>query len=104
METTNASPTRTYPAKTYWKTGGILMLLLAVTWTVGYADLGWFNLVAALAIAIAKALLVALFFMHVKGSSGVLRIAAAAGLIWLLILFVLTLGDYFTRGLVPLNH
>jgi len=50
-----------------------------------------------LAISISKALLVALFFMHMKGSSRLLHFAATAGVIWLLILFSLTLGDYFTR-------
>lgn len=80
------------------------MFLLALTWTVGYVDLGAFNLVFALAISIGKALLVALFFMHLKGSSPLLRLAATAGLIWLLILLSLTLSDYFTRGWVPLNH
>jgi cytochrome c oxidase subunit 4 len=73
------------------------MALLAVTWTIGYVNLGLFNLVIALAISISKALLVALFFMHIKGSSRVLHLAAAAGVIWLLILFSLTLTDYFTR-------
>lgn len=80
------------------------MFLLALTWTVGYVDLGAFNLVFALAISIGKALLVAFFFMHLKGSSPLLRLAATAGLIWLLILLSLTLSDYFTRGWVPLNH
>jgi cytochrome c oxidase subunit IV len=80
------------------------MALLALTWGIGYVDLGLFNLIVALAIAIAKALLVALFFMHIKGSSRLLHLAATVGVIWLLILLVLTLGDYLTRGWVPLNH
>jgi len=49
-------------------------------------------------------ILVALFFMHIKGSSGLLRLAATVGIIWLLIMLSLTLSDYFTRGWVPLNH
>jgi cytochrome c oxidase subunit 4 len=80
------------------------MVLLALTWSIGYVDLGLFNLIVALAIAIAKALLVALFFMHIKGSSRLLHLAATVGVIWLLFLLVLTLGDYLTRGWVPLNH
>ena len=96
--------TTTYPAKTYWTICGALMLLLALTWSVGYLHLGVFNLVFALGIAIAKAILVALFFMHLKGSSRLLRLAAATGIIWLLILLSLSLSDYFTRGWVPLNH
>lgn len=96
--------TTTHPAKVYWRNCAALMFLLVVTWSVGYVDLGLFNLVVALAIGIAKALLVALFFMHIKGSSRLLHLAATAGVIWLLILLSLTLGDYFTRGSVPLNH
>lgn len=80
------------------------MLLLAATWSIGYLNLGFFNLVVALAIAITKALLVALFFMHIKGSSRLLHLAATVGVIWLLIMLSLTLSDYLTRGWVPLNH
>ena len=80
------------------------MALLALTWSIGYVDLGLFNLIVALAIAITKALLVALFFMHIKGSSRLLHLAAMAGVIWLLFLLVFTLADYLTRGWVPLNH
>ena len=96
--------TITHPAKTYWRNCTALMLLLALTWTIGYINLGMFNVIIALAIAIIKALLVALFFMHIKGSSRLLHLAMAVGVIWLLIMLSLTLTDYFTRGWVPLNH
>jgi cytochrome c oxidase subunit 4 len=96
--------TTTYPAKVYWKNCGALMLLLAATWSIGYINLGLFNVIVALAIAITKTLLVALFFMHIKGSSRLLRLAATVGVIWLLIMLALTLSDYCTRGWVPLNH
>ena len=52
----------------------------------------------------AKAIVIALFFMHIKGSSRLLRLAAVAGVIWLLFLISLTLGDYISRGWIPLNH
>ena len=90
--------TATHPTKIYWRNCAVLMLLLALTWCIGYINLGMFNVIIALAIAITKALLVALFFMHIKGSSRLLHLAAAAGVIWLLILFSLTLTDYFTRN------
>jgi cytochrome c oxidase subunit 4 len=96
--------TTTHPAKLYWRNCAVLMLLLALTWSIGYVDLGMFNVVIALAIAIIKVLLVALFFMHIKGSSPLLRLAATVGVIWLLIMLSLTLTDYFTRGWVPINH
>jgi cytochrome c oxidase subunit 4 len=92
------------PSKIYVRTCIALLALLALTWTIAYVDLGPFNLIVALAVAIAKAILIALFFMHIKGSSRLLHLAAVAGLIWLLFLIALTLGDYATRGWVPLNH
>jgi cytochrome c oxidase subunit IV len=96
--------TVTHPAKIYWRNCAALMLLLALTWTIGYINLGMFNVIIALAIAIIKALLVALFFMHIKGSSRLLHLAMTVGVIWLFIMLSLTLTDYFTRGWVPLNH
>jgi cytochrome c oxidase subunit 4 len=90
--------TTTHPAKLYWKNCAALMLLLALTWSIGYVDLGMFNVIIALAIALIKALLVVLFFMHIKGSSRLLHLAAGTGLLWLLILLSLTLSDYLTRG------
>ena len=74
------------------------MVLLGLTWSIGYIDLGPFNLIVALAIAIIKALLVALFFMHIKGGNRLLHLAAAAGLLWLFILLALTFSDYATRN------
>ena len=90
--------------KVYVRTCVALLALLALTWAIAYVDLGPFNLIVALAVAIAKALIIALFFMHIKGSSRLLHLAAVAGVIWLLIMISLTLGDYMTRGWVPLNH
>jgi cytochrome c oxidase subunit IV len=90
--------TTTHPAKLYWKNCAALMILLAVTWSTGYINLGMFNVIVALAIALIKALLVVLFFMHIKGSSRLLHLAAGTGLLWLLIMLSLTLSDYLTRG------
>jgi cytochrome c oxidase subunit 4 len=91
-------------SKVYVWTCIALLALLALSWAIAYVDLGLFNLIVALAVAIAKAIIIALFFMHIKGSSRVLHLAAVAGVIWLLFLISLTLGDYITRGWVPLNH
>jgi len=82
----------------------LMLALLALSWAIAYVDLGPFNLIVALAVAIAKAIVIALFFMHIKGSSRLLHFAAVAGIIWLLFLISLTLGDYISRGWVPLNH
>jgi cytochrome c oxidase subunit 4 len=83
---------------TYLRTCAVLLALLALTWGIAYTDLGAFNLIVALGIAVAKAFIVALFFMHMKASSRLLHLAAVSGLIWLLILIALTLSDYATRG------
>ena len=75
-----------------------LLVLLFVTWGVAQFDLGKFNVVAAMTIAIAKLLLVILFFMHVRYSPRLTWIFVAAGFFWLAIMISLTLGDYLTRA------
>jgi cytochrome c oxidase subunit IV len=81
-----------------------LLALLVLTWSIAYVNLGPFNLILALGVSITKAIVIALFFMHIKGSSRILHLAAVAGVMWLLILISLTLSDYSTRGWVPLSH
>lgn len=79
-----------------------LMILTVLTVAAAYQDLGVLNDVVALAIAMAKALLVVLFFMHVKYSTRMTALTAIAGLLWLGILIAMTLNDYLTRGaLIP---
>jgi cytochrome c oxidase subunit 4 len=70
----------------------------ALTTWIAFLDLGWFNTPAALLIAWTKAMLVVLYFMHVKHSSRLTKLAAGAGVFWLLILLGLTMGDIVTRG------
>lgn len=89
------------PVKTYIAVFVALILLTALTTGVAYIDLGPFNTVAALLIAVTKMLLVVLFFMHIKYSSGMTRIVIIAGVFWLAILMVLTLADELTRGWTP---
>ena len=74
-----------------------LMLLTGLTAGMAHVELGPFNVVVALLIATTKATLVVLFFMHLRWSDPVSRVAAAAGVVWLMIMFVLTCGDFFTR-------
>jgi len=85
-------------AKVYLKTWGALLVLLLLTTGAAYLHLGRFNLFFALVIAITKAVLIVLFFMHIKWSSRILHLAAFAGILWLGIMLALTLGDYMTRG------
>ncbi len=74
-----------------------LLLLLALTVGSAYVPLGIFNSILNLTIAAIKVLLVLLFFMKLRASSPLLRLAAMAGLFWLAFMFVLTAGDYLTR-------
>jgi len=62
--------------------------------------LGAFSVVVALAIAVCKMLLVALFFMHVRHSTQLTKLVVIGGLLWLGILLTFTLADVWTRGLI----
>lgn len=84
--------------KTYAFIFVTLLLLTATTFLVSGIDLGGLNAVAALVIAMVKALLVALFFMHLRYSRPLMMVVVAAGLLWLGIMITLTLGDFLTRG------
>lgn len=79
---------------------GALIVLTAVTTGVAFFDLGLLNNVVAVGIAVTKATVVALFFMHVRWSPRLIPFAALAGFFWLVHLFGGTLSDYFTRGLL----
>lgn len=87
--------------KTYFLIFGLLIGLTALTTAAAYVDLGPFNTVVALLIAMVKATLVGLFFMHLKWSSHLARLAAVAALFWLAILIALSLADYLTRNSPP---
>lgn len=90
------------PQKTYFIIFTLLICLTGLTTWVATVNLPapW-NTVVALAIAIFKASLVILFFMHVKYSSNLTRAAVVAGFFWLAILIVLTLSDVLTRHWIP---
>lgn len=90
------------PVKLYIGIFIALLCLTALTTGVAFVDLGAeLNTIVALAIAVAKALLVVLFFMHVKYSSGLTKIVIVAGFFFLAILVSLTLADELTRGWTP---
>ena len=64
---------------------------------VGSTDLGFFNTIIALTIAVTKATLVVLFFMHVRYSSRLTKIIVVSGFFWLAIMVVFISTDYVTR-------
>jgi len=88
------------PPRTYVLIYVVLIICTYLTWQVAYFDLGRLNTVAALAIAVFKAVLVVLFFMHVKYSSRLTWAVIFGGLFWLGILLALTMNDYLTRSSV----
>jgi cytochrome c oxidase subunit IV len=86
--------------KVYYLIFGALLVLTGVTVAVAFVDLGVLNDVVAMAIAVLKASLVILFFMHVKYSSRVTKLTVAGGFIFLGIFFLLIMCDYLTRGVL----
>ena len=86
--------------KIYYAIFGSLIVLTLVTIGVAFIDLKFMNTVVALTIAVIKATLVVLFFMHVKYSTRLTWVVAASGVVWLLIMVALTMSDYLSRGWV----
>src|SRR2546427_788392 len=86
------------PKRTYYAIYAILLVCTYLTWQVAVFDLGPLNTVAALVIAVFKAVLVVLFFMHAKYSPRLTWVVVLGGVFWLAILIALTMGDYVTRG------
>ena len=86
------------PRQLYYRVFAVLMMLTLITVGVAFVDLGILNTIIALTIAVAKALLVILFFMHVRYSSRLIWVCVAAGFFWLALLLTFIVSDYLTRG------
>ena len=85
--------------KTYWTVFAILMVLLFLTVFVAYQHINpTLGIIVAMVIATIKAVLVVLYFMHVKINSKLTQLFVATGFIFLLILIGITLTDYKTRS------
>lgn len=87
------------PARVYFRVYLSLMALLILTVGLSFVDIGrhWNNLIAE-AIAVAKALLIVTFFMHLRYGSRLTWFFAGAGVLWLGMMLVLTSSDYLTRN------
>jgi cytochrome c oxidase subunit IV len=85
------------PRKTYFIVYLVLLVLLAATVGVAYIEIGSFNLVLALTIALGKAALVVLFFMHVYYSTSLTKVFVLTAILFLILLGGLTMADYLTR-------
>jgi cytochrome c oxidase subunit 4 len=84
--------------RTYWGIFAALIGLTLLTVAVSFFHLGAWHSVVGLGIGVAKALLVALFFMHLLYSTRLIWLVAAGALFWFGILLGLTMSDYLTRG------
>jgi cytochrome c oxidase subunit 4 len=86
------------PLRIYYTVFAALMIFTAVTVGIAYVDLGRLNVVVALTIAVIKATLVILYFMHIRYSTQLTRVVLAAGFFWLLVLILFTMADVVSRG------
>jgi cytochrome c oxidase subunit 4 len=95
-------PHRTISVTTYVLVCVLLVVLTVLTVGVSFAPIkGVWHVVLGLIIAVCKASLVVLFFMHALLSDRVTWAVIAVMCFWLGIMLVLTLGDYFSRNMIP---
>jgi cytochrome c oxidase subunit IV len=93
----------------FWIRNGFILAielaLLALSIAAAFIPMNNYNTAVNISIAVIMATIGFLFFMELLHSSVILRLAAATGFVWLIVLFVLTLCDYLTRysttGLSP---
>jgi len=87
------------PLRIYVSIFAALLVGTALTVWAGLHDFpGQLNVIIALTIAVVKATLVVLYFMHVRYSSRLIWVVFTSALFWLAILFALTFSDYWTRS------
>ncbi len=79
----------------------VFLTLIVMTWVttwISTVDLGRFNIFVALSIAIFKASLVILFFMHVKYGTRLTKMIVMAGVYWLILVLFIAMVDLWTRN------
>jgi cytochrome c oxidase subunit 4 len=82
----------------YFIVPAALLLVVALTVEAARHDLGRWDFAVTALIAAVKASLIALYFMEIRRSSSLTKLVIAAALLWLGILFSLSLADYCTRN------
>ena len=98
------------PVRIYLTIFGALLLGTLLTVAAAFIDFdkfgfpSQFNTIVALTIAVAKATLVVLYFMHVRYSPRLVWLIVAAALFWMAIMFSLTFSDYFTRNWLSVGY
>jgi cytochrome c oxidase subunit 4 len=75
----------------------LMVLTLVTVWAAGQ-DFGAYNTAVAVGIAVTKATLVVLIFMHVKWGTKLTQLYVVAGVVFLLILIAITMSDYISRS------
>src|SRR5437762_7754876 len=86
---------------TYLAIFAALLILTYATIVVARIDLGRFNTIVALTIAVTKAVLVVLFFMHLRYSTRLTKLVVVGGFLWLALLIGFTMADEMTRAWIP---
>jgi cytochrome c oxidase subunit 4 len=94
----SASSGHVVSIKVYFAIFAALMVLTAGTVAVAFVDLGPLNTFVALGVAVTKATLVILFFMHVKYSTKLTWLVVASGFVFLAIMIAFTMSDIVSRG------
>jgi len=97
MQAHTEAPEHIDSVKTYVVVFLALIAATLITTAVAFVDLGPFSVVVALAIAVCKMLLVALFFMHVRYSTKLTRLVLLGGALWMFILLGMTYTDFGSR-------
>ena len=92
------------PTRVYYMVFLALLVLTGVTTGIAYVDLGRFNIIVALAIAVFKASLVVLFFMHIKYSTTLTKAIVCSGVIFFIIMIFFTMSDLLTRNMAGVGR
>ena len=85
------------PKRTYFAIFAALLALTYLTVAVSRIDLGRLNTIVAMTIAVSKAVLVVLFFMHLRYSTRLTKLVVVGGFLWLALMIGLTMADEVTR-------
>jgi len=85
------------PPRTYYQVFAALMVLLVLTVAAARIENDLLNTVTAVTIAVTKAVLIIMVFMHVKYSSRMTQVLAVVGFLFLAILIVIVFADYQSR-------
>lgn len=98
--TTHSEEHKTHilPLSLYLNVGAALLTLTVLTVVVARMDLGVWNTILAMVIAVSKASLVALFFMHLKYDNKLYAVVFVGSLAFLGLFIILSMADTETRG------